>query len=64
MNGWKFLTLQRTQMNKWTRKRRNKFLKRWRKQHHGQQFRWYKYEFYYQPATYPELQNMIFHVRE
>jgi hypothetical protein len=40
-----FLTLERTQMHRWTRKRRLKFRKRWRKQHGGYNFCWMIAEF-------------------
>jgi len=37
--GWSFVTMERTKMNTWTRKRRNKFKKRWLRQH-GSRFEW------------------------
>lgn len=42
---WRFLTADRIQMNKWTRKRRLKFRKRWRRQHQGHKFGWMVSEF-------------------
>lgn len=65
MAGWTFHTAERMQMDKWTRKRRLKFRKRWRRQHNGQSFRWCKVEFVHQPlAADAEPMDMIFHVRE
>ncbi len=63
--GWTYLTLERTQMNKWTRKRRLKFRKRWRKQHHGQNFFWMAATWKWFPLPEEgEFTDVIFYKRQ
>jgi len=59
-----FHTQERMQWKRWTRRRRLKFRKRWRKQHHGERFRWMIGEFRYAIKSYAGEQQCIFHVRE
>lgn len=63
--GWSFVTLDRTKMNTWTRKRRNKFKKRWMRQH-GSRFGWTKavYEHSDMSITDDTFTAMILHQRE
>lgn len=63
MNDWIFLTQERTGWKGWTRKRRNKFRRRWLRKH-GFPFRWYSSSFRcYIQRVGEELEQMIFNVR-
>jgi hypothetical protein len=63
MKDWILLTQDRTGWNSWTRKRRNKFRRRWLRKN-GFPFQWYAstYRCYIQHVC-EELEEMIFHVR-
>ncbi len=51
-------------MNRWTRKRRLKFRKRWRKQHGGHNFTWFRAEYVYAVKPFDGEMDMIFFKRE
>ena len=64
MKEWIFLTQERTGWNSWTRKRRNKFRRRYLRKH-GYPFRLFISEFkLYVDQTKAQLETMILHVRE
>ena len=61
-----YLTADHIHWNRWTRKHRLKFRKRFRKQHNGQKFTWFitVNEYCIMPLRVGEAINVILHRRE
>lgn len=63
IKSWHYWTPEGLKMGTWTRKKRLKFKKRWRKQHGGQKFCWFVSEYRY-AYKMPEEMHVIFFQRE
>ena len=59
-----YLTADHIHWNRWTRKHRLKFRKRFRKQHNGQKFTWFIAQPKYVTIPFVETKWIILHQRE